>query len=100
MLLYNLPVGSSRSKTDWGGGGRKGLDVTTTLFTWKYSSVDTPNHSGESRNWWGNTMWSARPFCDTTSLLFIKKKKNNTVNQQFKSYKTYNIEILTLFQLQ
>lgn len=38
------------------------------MLTWKYSSVDTPNHSGESRNWCGNTMCNARPFCDTTNL--------------------------------
>jgi hypothetical protein len=72
-----MPLGSLRSKTDW---GREALDVTL-LITWKYSSVDTPNHSGESRNWWGNTMWSARPFCDTTSLLFIKQKQKKEQNE-------------------
>lgn len=37
-------------------------------ITWKKSSVETPNHSGESKNWCWNTMCRALWFCDTTSL--------------------------------
>ena len=36
--------------------------------TWKISSVVTPNHSGESRNWSLVTRWRARPAWDTSSL--------------------------------
>ena len=34
--------------------------------TWKYSSVVTPNHSGESRNWFSETTWRGLPACKTS----------------------------------
>lgn len=50
-------------------------------FTCEKSSVDTPNHSGESRNWFEKTMCKAFWFCDTTSL----SEKFFLVKQQCKS---------------
>ena len=35
--------------------------------TWKYSSVVTPNHSGESRNWFSETTWRGLPACKTSN---------------------------------
>ena len=45
------------------------VDVSRAVtVTWKYSSVLTPNHSGESRNWLSLTRWRARPPWETISL--------------------------------
>ena len=39
--------------------------------TWKYSSVLTPNHSGESRNWFSLTRCRARPPWETINLTTV-----------------------------
>lgn len=56
-------------------------------ITWKKSSVETPNHSGESKNWCWNTMCRALWFCDTTSL-FVGKENENVREEKTKFSKT------------
>lgn len=53
------------------------LSANSRNITWKKSSVETPNHSGESKNWCWNTMCRALWFCDTTSLFVGKKSQTN-----------------------
>ena len=45
--------------------------------TWKYSSVVTPNHSGESRNWFSETTWRGLPAWDTS------KRPESTREREF-----------------
>ena len=47
--------------------------------TWKYSSVLTPNHSGESRNWLSVTRCKARPPWETISLTTVATVRVNAV---------------------
>ena len=61
--------------------------------TWKYSSVVTPNHSGESRNWLSLTRCRARPPWETISL----KEVSSIVRLEYSPLKA-ELELETNYQ--
>lgn len=85
ILLWKFIKRENRQNNSWN-------------ITWKKSSVETPNHSGESKNWCWNTMCRALWFCDTTSLhthISIWKEKNETKKEMVRDGRALKMPSIT-----